>query len=662
MATYYFDPISGSNGNDGLSFANRKQTFTGFTPAAGDECRVIASPTPTAIGDATWTNFSPTVTLAGALTANIDNCDSAWTAATNVTPTTLNTAQNYKEGSAAQRLTMAAAFTTGRIGHKTIASTDFSAYEQVSFWVRANNLNIAANVLQVRLCSDTGGTVAVNTLPINVALPAGSWMTVTLDNAGALGNAIQSVAFYANSDPGALQLDFDNIIACKAAASADSLTLTSLIGTGIAGEPYYMLQSINGTTVILGGGVTLTSGSVNLRGYTGTSQTIASYKRESLFIATNASQTQSSWALLAFSGSAGNPVTISGGWNRTDMSTQTGETWLASRCNSNIGMSMSARSYINISKFGFIQQYMGIYITGASKYINVSDCYALGQFAYGYAADSDSCKITFTNCIGSNNSNYGFNLSQNNTMTDCKADGNVVNGLIFGNGNQNEVYGLRAYNGSNYAIDFYTYSGNYIEDLETSSSGVGSIQTRNGVNYLKNAVIGESVEVVFAVTHGGTQVFSHDHDGTPGNHYVFMDHGYICSETGSDRDDTRSGAIAWEHNVTSANATTTYPLRLGGYRRADGIKMYVTADTEATVSVRVKRSNAGITARMVVPGGQIDGVPADVTATAAGGAGSYETISLNFTPTEAGWVDVFLETFGGTSYQAWFDSPRISQV
>ena len=55
MAIWYLDPENGNDSNDGLSFANRRKTL--YTPSGfvdGDEIRIIKSPDPTSIGNATW--------------------------------------------------------------------------------------------------------------------------------------------------------------------------------------------------------------------------------------------------------------------------------------------------------------------------------------------------------------------------------------------------------------------------------------------------------------------------------------------------------------------------------------------------------------------------------------------------------------------------------
>ncbi|MDQ3782111.1 MAG: hypothetical protein M3349_04135, partial [Actinomycetota bacterium] len=56
--------------------------LTAVRVVPGDVVRYKATPTPTTTGqNATWTNLSRTVTLTTAVTANINLCDAAWTAA-----------------------------------------------------------------------------------------------------------------------------------------------------------------------------------------------------------------------------------------------------------------------------------------------------------------------------------------------------------------------------------------------------------------------------------------------------------------------------------------------------------------------------------------------------------------------------------------------------
>ena len=154
----------GNDTNDGSTWALAWKTITSGATAAriapGDTIKVAKSPDPTSIGNATWNNLSKTVTLAAALTANVELCDAAWTPSANVTAST-NTS-NFKIGTCSSSFAVAAAFTTGKIAYKALGSAvDYSAYQQLSFWFLASTV-VAANSLKLCLCSDTTGDTIVD--------------------------------------------------------------------------------------------------------------------------------------------------------------------------------------------------------------------------------------------------------------------------------------------------------------------------------------------------------------------------------------------------------------------------------------------------------------------------------------------------------------------
>lgn len=656
MSIYYVDAVGGNDANNGTSFALRKKTATslGATPVGDDEIRVMGNGAPTLVGNATFTNQSPTLTLASAVTLNIETCETAWSAAANVTATATSTSGQYKEGSAAANLVIAAAFTTGRVAHKQIGggvAVDFSAYRQISFWFFSTG-STASGVYEIRLCSDTGGTVAVNTITVNFTGTATGnvWKCVTLDTGGALSNNVQSVALYAVSDPGAVTVRLDNILACKAPTSADSLTLNSLIGK--SGEAPYMIQSINGTTVILGGSILLTSGSTNLRGYYGSTATVAAYKVQAQQIATNSSQTVSSFATMGCSGTAGHPILISGGWNTTDMSTQDSETWIQQASNANIGISAAGKSFLTFSKLHFVQFYNGYNFTSCNN-ITITSPQCFGNFAYGIFMDAlcGNCTITSPQCFL--NGNYGLTPGSNTTVTDPILYGNASMGLAFYGGGNNTV--TNAIIANNFqAIDFYVYSNNriYNSTISASYGGTGSLTVNTGTGYMFNCTVTDATEFVATSTFTAGKIFSHNHDGTTDNHMIFTDGGLIQSDAVTRE---KTSGIAWRFDVTSANRSATYPLTAGSISRPDMIKFACKANKLVTISARVMRSNTGITFQLVCPGGQIAGVAADVVASAAALATVYETITITFTPTAAGVVDIYMRAYGGTTFSAYLD-------
>ena len=261
MTTYYVDPEGGNDSNDGLSFANRKKTITSATTsiAGGDTVRVIGSPDATDMGQtASCTNKSLTVTLSASTSSNI-YLEGAWTASANVTASTSTT---RKEGNNSTSLAIAADFTTGKVAYYATGTLDLSGYQQVSFWVRANAA-VSANIFRLRLSTDTTGDTSTHEFVIDRALNTNQWTCLTYNNGSSMNSAIASVALVADSDPGVVTVLLDNILGCKDPASADSITLQSLIGKN-DGE-WWGIKSINNATITLDAGVS--NGAGTGRGY-----------------------------------------------------------------------------------------------------------------------------------------------------------------------------------------------------------------------------------------------------------------------------------------------------------------------------------------------------------------------------------------------------------
>src|ERR1041385_6210165 len=111
MANIFWDPVSGSDSNNGTSFAQRVLTLNkaATLSSAGDTIRCKESGAPVSLAqNATFTQLSRTVTLTSALTTTITAFGSAWTASTGVTATTDST--NFWEGTKSSSLAIAAGF------------------------------------------------------------------------------------------------------------------------------------------------------------------------------------------------------------------------------------------------------------------------------------------------------------------------------------------------------------------------------------------------------------------------------------------------------------------------------------------------------------------------------------------------------------------------
>jgi hypothetical protein len=81
-----------------------------------------------------------------------------------------------------------------------------------------------------------------------------------------------------------------------------------------------------------------------------------------------------------------------------------------------------------------------------------------------------------------------------------------------------------------------------------------------------------------------------------------------------------------------------------------------------TIKAWMRRDNTGLTMRLVCKGGQIAGVTSDVVSAMTAAANTWEELTITFTPTEVGVVEITAEAWGGTTYSGWVDDMTISQA
>jgi hypothetical protein len=178
--------------------------------------------------------------------------------------------------------------------------------------------------------------------------------------------------------------------------------------------------------------------------------------------------------------------------------------------------------------------------------------------------------------------------------------------------------------------------------------------SHGGFAYFNRCQFLSTTEASAAPDYADSRIFSSNHDGSDGTHKIIMDGATVASDSGADRR-TASG-IAWKVSPTSTTRTANYPVQLSLANIA------CEANSLVTVKVWVKRSNTGLTASLICKGDQISGVGSDVVSSAAGSAGTYEQLTITFTPSAAGVVEIVAECYGGTTYSAWFDDMEISQA
>jgi len=374
MATLYLDLENGNDSNDGTTFANRKKTLAGASAIAnpGDTVRIMASTTPNSLGvDGTFAKGSTTITLAAAQNAAIDTGESAWTASANVTCTTNTT---RKQGATSASIAIASGFTTGLAAYKDFGSTNFSAYQQISFWFMQTSGTLGG--FDIKLCSDAAGATPVDTFSIPAAVITNGWNRVTINLGSAMGSSIQSVAFYVTTDSGAQTYLIDNMVACKAPGTGE-LTHKTLIGKqkslgagGDDSETWYAIRAIEGTTITLDLLNSSNAGSTTNGRYWGTSETVTAYSLFPSYVPTSVATADLQWTA---GGTDTQTLTISGGWNRTDMTTQTGQTWLVQSITNSAAVNFAA-PYLAISKLNFALLAASVSFLCHSSTVSVCQC------------------------------------------------------------------------------------------------------------------------------------------------------------------------------------------------------------------------------------------------------------------------------------------------
>jgi hypothetical protein len=679
MTDFYIDPVNGNDLNDGSTWALAWKTITSGATAAriapGDKIKIAKSPNPTSIGSATWNNLSKTVTLATALTANVDLCDTAWTAGAADVLTSISTTYR-KEGAYNLQITPYAAFTTGKMAYKSLGiAVDYSSYQQISFWFRTSAV-VAANALKIYLCSDAAGNTIVDEFVIPAIDSSAYNYPITIDKGSALGSSIQSVAIYAITDPGTTILMIDNIIACKASSSADALSLTSLISKNSEAsggdEGWYPIQSINGTTVLIDNG-TATIASAG-RGYFGATESVTTYKREAFRVAYAACTIQDS-------GISGSLIEFQGGYN-TASGGQDGETFFDIGSGRGNGLDFTSKSYVLTNKINVVRAAYsitlysalycevtahtvcactsaGIYLYGARfcrVYVKNSNCNAgLGLYVTG--TNNTGHEITLVNV--NNNTSFGVSVAAfyaskvtaenvcNNQNTNVALVANVIRNIFkITNSKNSGAFG--------FSFDTSPALDNKIIGVTTASNASRAVSAASpGTQIFRGCTFGETTKVAGQLAWLNGRVCLNAHDGSTDNNYVYTDGGIIKSQSLVRH--TASG-IAWQLSPTSANRSAYYPLFMSL------AKIAVAADSQVTVSCWFRRSSTGITGKLVCRGGQIAGVGADVSALMTEAADIWEQLSINFTPTAAGVVEIEVEAFGGTAYSVFVDDALVAAI
>lgn len=620
-----------------------------------------------------------------------------WTASANVTCTVLTT--DFKEGADCQQIVPAAAFTTGLAAFWATGTLDLSPYKQVSFWVKQTSGTIAiAGDSSLRLCTDTVGATPVHTVPIPALAALNVWFRVTWDNAAALNAAIASIAFYVDTDRGAQTFLIDCVTACKDSTVDDSLSLTSLLGKNTTGETWWSIQSINDVRVVLdmyNGTIPAANPS---RGYTGTTATVTTYKRETIKLAPQATAGGSTQTIQDSGSAALGLIYFEGGWDRTAMTTQNLETWLDGQNGNGTGVTTNSKNFVSVNLISTVNFATGYINDGTDN--TFSNCTALGSQSTAFSSTGDrltlSGNVYLIGCgTGVGLSNGGANSLISGTLKclsnsltgyqgpslatrftgDLTVSNNGVSGMLTADYTTFANITAKKNNGAGISLGFNMFvasatlvanttnisgtnvTGAFIGGGTSTLSNNADVVLSGGDVSLKGFTFGSATKTSVTAYTGST-IYSQNHGGVANDHRIFADGG--SSSLGliaSDATNTHgSSTLSWKFSPTSTTRNINFPAELSL------AKIACVANQLVTVSAWHRRSNTALTNILLCKGGQLAGVAGDISASQTASANIWEQLTITFTPTEAGVIEIVCQCYGGTSNNGWVDDMSISQA
>lgn len=610
MATYYIDLVNGNDANSGADWANAKKTIAAIGAATlnpGDEVRIAKTMDETSLSqNATFTNGSITVTLTSAVTKDVtEGLNGTWTVSANVTA---SNSTNRKHGASCESLAIAAGFTTGKVAYASIyggGTQNFSAYQKMSLWFSAN-ATVAASTFRVCLCSDAIGDVIVDSfyIPAIATGLANVLVPLVIDKGSACGASIQSVAIYADVDPGTVTIRVNNCF------TTNTLNLTSIIGT--TGKVWWSVRSILGTTVLID--QANTNDNSTGRGWYGVNTTETIYYRDP-FQGTSGSNiftTQDAGTVT------GGYINYIGGWD-TGSNTRTGMTIIDnySPTYSLSGIIING-SYVKVSYCGIVRSSLGVTVNGSYIFCEfnngfIGTCTSGTSFGTSYYPKMDNVVSTLSFSQGFNTSNTGRGA----TYSNLKSYSGQTAGMNMFGGTQLFTCDFQ----NNAGADIYLYDG--------YDWGTFSVLGR----HIK---MGSTTEVSMQAAYPNV-FWSWHHDDVTDNNWGFTYQGTINWQTaifqGSDPG-------SWKVAISGSSRNSNMPIRM---KLAE---IAVSASSLVTFTCWVKKDHAtNVAGKIYVLGSEysIAGVVA-ASATKANDT-NWEQLTLTFTPSEAGVVDIWCDSW-----------------
>jgi hypothetical protein len=625
------------------------------------------------------------VVLSTAQALPVDNCEVAWTSAGSSTTTTSATA---KEGSTSASMQKTSPSTTTLYAYRTITSVNLSAYQKLTFWIRPS-VAITAGQWTITLCSDTAGVTAVDTFAIP-ALPGVAWypLNILSNGAGNLGSAIQSIGLKTGATtPATITILLDNICA----TTTTGLNMSSVISKNSSEqggtEPWLPIQSINrdGKILIIDNDPSFNFSTVATQGYSGTSESVTTYARETTKTAFG---TLSSTVIAApqNDGTFGNLIAYEGGYN-TATNSQSGETLFDGSNGLGHGFNTNSKSFIRLNYCSLFRYQIGYINVSPSAGLEIGimgDLNAMTSTALSLVVNSPGMTITSLRNVCNNDSipidirNYGNVISSignincnGNTglvfagglntkilsITNINANG--ANGIAFSNSGINvfntyvKVTNIK-YNVGSGVVTFGAHGNNKVYGATFSGNVTSSVAVASGGTlFFDTCTLSDSSTVSTMSNYLNNQLVCFNYGGVAGDHRIFTDNGAIITDT-----TTRHTAsdFSWKFSPTTLR-TAWYPLKM------KIAEVPFNASAQVTFKAWVKLDHAtNIAARLICYGGQVAGVASDVTVSKAADT-NWEELTLTFTPTEQKVVEIWMETWyvAGNS-NAYVDDITVTQA
>ena len=531
----------------------------------------------------------------------------------------------------------------------------------------------------MKLCSDNNGDVVVHSIPVERSGGRSPYnFEVTKDFGTNLSNNINSVAIHVDANVvDDYMIHVEQIMACQASSSPTALTHHSVISKSndnVNAVEHYTVADVTGNFVFFGDvdySDQITTGGRFL--YSGTSETVTTYHRTALSL--NAA-VQFAFYTYWFYFDRGNNVstngiTISGGWNDTDMSTQTGHTVVDGNQGDD-GVILFATQYtnfVNISKVStsramtHTQNYGG----GSARIEKVT---AYGDQYGHFELNSDVANSVKDCFIMNSDGGWQGQRDRNTTYDNCTlisapyqspyASSIYNKGALFknctmrDNNNSNQPSYAAKNNYLNCTFDDINSNIQRFSNTQSQGGGQSTVKDCTFTNYVGNFVTSSGASSM--EQNDLSYCAFHNYNGTANDHRIYFNNATMFSE--STVRYVNSG-LAWKLSTLTTDYNSTKPFS------RIFIESFVASSTQVTASIWARRTNTGMTVQLgaLVADNDFDiGLTSDVITSMTAAADTWEQISISFTPPKAGKCKIRVLVYGGSTYSAYVDAPTITQV